>query len=204
LIDGTSLVFTHCRTAAGDAFTGRLLKIAREVVSEGVAQPYYFGIHRSDYMIDEGHAATAAPDADAAAAGAAAAPALAAVSSAGATEPAAAGGPRLRQIELNTVSSAFAGLSARIARLHRFLLQRFAVVQNAADGPGPALRALSPSLQPFCAEMQSAVCASARSMPAGATNLPPSLWNRFLPQNDCDVGVGDAMAAAHFAYGVPR
>jgi hypothetical protein len=179
------------------------------VVAEGVAQPYYFGIHRSDYMIDEGHAAAAGAGAEPAAAGAAAPSAVAgappaAAAAADAGESVASGGPRLRQIELNTVSSAFAGLSARIARLHRFLLQRFAVVQNAAGGPGPTLHPLAPSLRPFCAAMQPAVSASARSMPAGATNLPPSLWNRFLPQNDCDVGVGDAMAAAHFAYGVPR
>lgn len=176
------------------------------MVSEGVAQPYYFGIHRSDYMIDEGHAAATGAGAETAAAGAAAPSAAAGASpAADAAESSASGGPRLRQIELNTVSSAFAGLSARIARLHRYMLQRFTVVQNdASGGPGPALRALAPSLQPFCAAMQPAVGASARSMPAGATNLPPSLWNRFLPQNDCDVGVGDAMAAAHFAYGVPR
>lgn len=90
-----------CRTAEADYFTGRLVGIFKTVLAEGIAQPIYLGIHRSDYMIDE--LALAASGADA-----------------GASQLA------LRQIELNTMSSAFAGLSSRVSQMHAFLAKRCA------------------------------------------------------------------------------
>lgn len=36
------------------------------------------------------------------------------------------GSPQLRQIEINTISSSFAALSARVTEVHRYVLQRFA------------------------------------------------------------------------------
>lgn len=100
------------RTGAGDVFTGRLLALLKEVLAENGGappQPIYFGIHRSDYMIDGGQSGTEA---------------------------------ELRQIELNTISSAFAGLSSKIAELHKYLAQRFPAVYAAN---GLAAAALPPN-----------------------------------------------------------
>ena len=76
-------------------------------------QPLALGVFRSDYMVDEGGDAVA-PGAP----------------------------PRLRQIELNTISSAFAGLSPRVTALHAFLAQRYprrvAAVVDALGGGAAA------------------------------------------------------------------
>ena len=121
------------RTGEADEFTGRLLSIYRRVLRDGVRQPLTLGIFRSDYMIDEEvvvrypphcssktcfpeptncptHRARVTLQGDSAAGQAAAAPRA----------------PRLRQIELNTISSAFAGLSPRVTALHDFLVSRHA------------------------------------------------------------------------------
>eukprot|EP01059_Diplonema_ambulator_P034492 TRINITY_DN7760_c0_g1_i1.p1 TRINITY_DN7760_c0_g1~~TRINITY_DN7760_c0_g1_i1.p1 ORF type:complete len:481 (+),score=74.24 TRINITY_DN7760_c0_g1_i1:190-1443(+) len=78
-------------TGAADEFTGRLLKLYKEVYSGGEArQKLMLGIHRSDYMLDT---TTPAPD----------------------------GTPSLKQIEINTIASAFAGLSPITNRFHNYL-----------------------------------------------------------------------------------
>lgn len=73
--------------ARSDAFTARLLELARE--GRGT-QPLHLAVTRSDYFVHQ-------PD-----------PA----------EP-----PVLRQVELNTIAASYAGLSARMAPVHRHLLQ---------------------------------------------------------------------------------
>lgn len=149
------------QTAAADPFTGKLVEIAKTVVGEGIRQPFYLGIHRSDYMVDSGEEV------------------------------------KIRQIELNTVSSAFAGLSARIARMHRYLLQRFIVASNAPPSPEqPCFRALLPALKPYADALNAAVGSSKT-----APNIT-SLLSRFHPGNECDTGVADGLAAGHHAYGV--
>ena len=95
-----------------DAFTARLVSICRTVVAEGVNQTAYLGIFRSDYMLHEPEGADA--DADAADGG----------SSGGGSGSA---GPRLLQVELNTIASSFAGLGSKVYGLHRFNMGRHAL-----------------------------------------------------------------------------
>lgn len=151
-----------CRsTAVADPFTGRLLAMYRTVLAEGVRQPVALGVFRSDYMIDEGG--------DGESAGAA---------------------PRLRQIELNTISSAFAGLSPRVTELHAYLTERYpaeiAAVAEARGGAGAAATA-------------AALHCAAGGGADGSTGLE-------LPPNDATIGVAAALAAAVNAYvaGTPR
>ena len=123
-------------TAAGDAFTGRLLSVYERFGAPGktLRQPLMLGVHRSDYMMD---AATNRP----------------------------------LQVELNTISSSFACLSARVTRLHRHLLR------------GP-LRGVS-----------EAACGGVRvRVPA----LGPSAGE--IPDNAADSAVPAAIARAHEEY----
>jgi glutathione synthase len=80
-------------TCEADEFTNNLMKIYEQVVKDGIKQQYAMGIHRSDYMIDEGIEGTAAK--------------------------------RLRQIELNTISSGFTGLSTVLNIAHHYLYERY-------------------------------------------------------------------------------
>lgn len=116
-------------------------------------------------------------------------------------------GVSLRQIELNTVSSAFAGLSARISQLHAFMLDRF-TGWRPAPGSGSHVGSDSLLLQPLAAAMKPFVDAAA--IPAQPAAVPlascPVLGQHDgrLPKNGCDESVADAIAAAHVAYGVSR
>mmetsp|Transcript_30150 Transcript_30150/g.37164 ORF Transcript_30150/g.37164 Transcript_30150/m.37164 type:complete len:494 (+) Transcript_30150:133-1614(+) len=80
------------QVSKGDDFTNRLVELCKEVKERGVSQPWYLGIHRSDYMLDD-----LGDDKFA-----------------------------LLQVELNTIASSFGCLSARVAKMHKFLLSRFA------------------------------------------------------------------------------
>jgi len=93
--DTAFLVDVHREVVAVDPFTANLVKILQDVHTEGPAQPLAFGIFRSDYML---HAADASAD-----------PAT----------------WRLRQVEINTISSAFPALAPRVTALHRYLAHRF-------------------------------------------------------------------------------
>lgn len=156
----------------------------------GVRQPLYLGIHRSDYMLHEEPASASASHSD---------------GSSGSDS----GGKiavSLRQIELNTVSSAFAGLSARISQLHAYMLDRFSAWRpDASTGGGMLhLQPLTPALKPFV----DASAIPAQPLPDAtsvASELPvPGQHAARLPTNHCDVGVADGIAAAHKAYGVSR
>ena len=81
-----------------DPFLQRLWHIYQLVHKEGVAQKLQLGIHRSDYMIDVGDKVDAS-----------------------AKDPSSF---RLTQIEINTIASAFGGLSTRLQRTHQRILNR--------------------------------------------------------------------------------
>eukprot|EP00455_Lapot_gusevi_P047929 TRINITY_DN6562_c0_g2_i2.p1 TRINITY_DN6562_c0_g2~~TRINITY_DN6562_c0_g2_i2.p1 ORF type:complete len:465 (-),score=160.47 TRINITY_DN6562_c0_g2_i2:99-1493(-) len=82
-----------------DDFTRRLLEIYTTVHQEGITQPLTLGIHRSDYLPHH------TPQADA-------------------DGKEASDHIQYLQVEINTISSAFAALSTQIAGLHRFLAER--------------------------------------------------------------------------------
>lgn len=154
----------------------------------GIRQPLYLGIHRSDYMLNE----TPATGADVDGSGSSSSGGKTAVS--------------LRQIELNTVSSAFAGLSARISQLHAYMLDRFTAWRPDAltGGSSLHLQPITPALKPFvdAASIPAQPLPSSLSVVAGLPLLGQHADR--LPQNHCDVGVADGIAAAHRAYGVSR
>ena len=76
------------QTRTADSFTGRLMDIHGQLLSEGITQDIQLGLHRSDYMLDMTTGA-------------------------------------LLQVEMNTISSSFAGLGALTSKLHRYLVGRF-------------------------------------------------------------------------------
>jgi len=76
--------------ADADPFTAKLLQLYKDVYlnnpNKYAVQADRLGIHRSDYMLNEG---------------------------------------QIKQVELNTIASSFAGLSSRVSALHSLLIQRF-------------------------------------------------------------------------------
>lgn len=161
------------RSAAADAFVGRLLSIYRAVLAEGITQPAVLGIHRSDYMIDVG---------------------------ADGSKP-----PALRQIEINTVSSAFAGLSHAVAATHAYAVGRLAAPSGGdrallASALGPAAAAAGAVAATATPDETLAVLAAAgpAGEEKGASSAPrPSF---VLPANLCLNGAVDGIAAAHAHY----
>ena len=113
-----------------DAFTARLVSICRAVEAEGVNQTAYLGIFRSDYMLHEPEPKAA--DADGGDGG----------------DVDVDVGPRLLQVELNTIASSFAGLGSKVYGLHRFNMGRHALALPAvrsAFGVGGAATATTSS-----------------------------------------------------------
>ncbi len=137
-----------CRTGASDPFTGHLLDIFETVLAEGITQPAYLGIHRSDYMIDRfsapGNSAHKAPE--------------------------------LKQIEINTISAAFAGLSTKVSGLHRYMLERMG---NSVAGARSYMEAIDSSSR------------------VGSNDS----LDAHLPPNQSLTSVAATIAAAHKLYG---
>jgi len=79
---------TLSHVLGGDDFTRQLFEIYDKVRTEGIIQPCFLGMHRSDYMLG--------------------------------------GGMNLLQVELNTIASSFGCLAARVGRVHKYMLERFA------------------------------------------------------------------------------
>jgi len=107
--------------ARADPWLRKLLDILVELRKEGTAhtQPLRLGVYRSDYMIHVDEAPSVAAAADSVSAADNAVPASAVPVSNG----------RVLsftplQVELNTISASFMGLSTRISRLHRHVLAR--------------------------------------------------------------------------------
>lgn len=73
-------------------FTGKLWEIYKEAKKIGIVQPVSLGLFRSDYMVDT----LSAPSFDGI-------------------------NGKIKQIEFNTVSVSFGGLSPKVAQLHRYL-----------------------------------------------------------------------------------
>lgn len=84
--------------AAADPFTAKLLDLYEKLYDHPHAtQADRLGIHRSDYMLNDGS---------------------------------------IKQIELNTIAASFAGLSSRVASLHRYLCGRYPSVPAFFDKSG--------------------------------------------------------------------
>ena len=111
-------------SAKADPWLARLLDMLKRLEADGKSetQPIRLGIYRSDYMINVEEApSTHANDS--------------ATSSSSSPSPLASSAPlplstssglihTAQQIELNTISASFAGLSTRVSKMHQFMLER--------------------------------------------------------------------------------
>ncbi len=118
-----------------DEFTRRLVDIYHTIHAEGIAQPIYMGVHRSDYLLHRPTSSNSAAHAEG----------------------------RFLQVEVNTISrydrilyprgkswtppyflrlcfpdSAFAGLSTKLSALHKYLLERHTPAADLLPGNLPA------------------------------------------------------------------
>ncbi len=82
--------------AEADPFTGRLLSIFKALPEDHYRRKVLFGIHRSDYMLDNSNSADNHSDA-----------------------------AKPLQIEINTIAASFGCLSQKTAQLHKYLCSRF-------------------------------------------------------------------------------
>jgi hypothetical protein len=159
--DADWLEASLAEAAQSDDFTGRLLGMYTALRGQGPpAQRVALGLHRSDYMVDDDQERERKEE-----------------------------GPRLVQVELNTIASSFGCLAAGTAGLHRFLLERYFVADGAEEREA-ALAFLSGYLRahPGVAKPATADDAAQQCLAA----LPPNPTLEALPA---------AIAAAHAHYG---
>jgi len=139
-------------TAAADPLlTGRLLDLQREFyLSATPPQPLMLGLFRADYMINAGSSAAGAGTAVAAAGDA----------------------WGIQQIEINTISSAFAGLSPAVAAMHQYTASRLLPTPEGLE-PWKAAIPVSASSSEFPAGIARAFRAHPAS-PSAQDNEGPS------------------------------
>lgn len=86
-------------TAKADEFVRNLLNILKITHQEGVVQPIYLGIHRSDYMLQDASKINDAKEDNKE--------------------------HFFLQVEINTIAASFGCLSSRASQMHRFLMTRW-------------------------------------------------------------------------------
>eukprot|EP01135_Chromosphaera_perkinsii_P003517 Nk52_evm17s246 gene=Nk52_evmTU17s246 len=103
--DHDFLTSTLSAASETDEFTARLLDILATCKAEGISQSLSMGIFRSDYMLNS-------------------------IKNASDEKPAYS----IKQIEMNTISTAFLGLGPIVSRLHKFVTERYDLDMTANSG----------------------------------------------------------------------